>query len=169
MKKEKVHKDDCYNVGNATPCGLPEYINLCRSKEWKGVTCKNCLKKKSKVTSKDLQDMYTSVTQIGSNLTKEDIIVAPPDEVWDEEECNKKTIKYPEKTLVPKMTPLEKWEQWFQLSEDHVFSPSSSEVWDGAIDTICAYLKNELCTFHDVGLHGAEGILNKTKKKFKEE
>lgn len=62
-------------------------------------------------------------------------------------------------------TPFDKWEEWFKLCCDHSFSPQPHEVWDGAIDTLCAYLTNEMCS--ELGLDEIKRILDKTKKKFK--
>jgi len=53
---------------------------------------------------------------------------------------------------------LEKWTKWFETTCDHSFSPSDWEVWDGAIDTVCHYLENELVEFK-----GRDWILQKVK------
>ena len=161
--KNKIHKNADYK----TPCGLPSWRNLYRAIEWDDVTCKNCLKqhkveedleqvfdtaaeqKNSKLLPKLLEAWYDSVTEPGNNLTKNDILVQPPED-----------------DQLPK-TPFDKWNDWFHLSCDHSFSPSNEETWDGAIETVCTYLRNELCSVDDLGLSGADKILNKIKKKFK--
>lgn len=103
---------------------------------------------------------------------------------WKEVDCPKCLAKRPVKKekvhMINDPTPygakaeqqetaLEKWEEWFKLCCDHSFEPQADEVWDGAIDTVCGYLRNELCSIHALGLSGTDEILNKVKKKFKTE
>ena len=38
----------------------------------------------------------------------------------------------------------DKWKQWFVLCCDHPISPQPNEVWNGAVETVCAYLRNEI-------------------------
>ena len=64
-------------------------------------------------------------------------------------------------------TPYQKWDDWFHLSCDHSFSPDPTDIWDGAIDTVCFYLRNEMCM--GLGLPETDKILEQTKKKFKSE
>jgi|SRR3990167_275687 len=191
MSKEKIHK----NAKDQTPCGIPCWKNAKRANEWKYVTCKNCLKKRPpfklsdhqkafataveeednlksineelndllwsssspapSLKKEDFKSIYSQITEAGSGLTKEHILVPPSAEaletVFDAKEQPK--------------TPFEKWEQWFVLCCDHSISPQPHEVWDGAIDTICMYLINEMCS--ELGLDETNRILNKAKKKFK--
>ena len=70
-------------------------------------------------------------------------------------------------TVERSKTPFDKWNDWFALSCDYSFSPVEQEAWDGAIDTVCNYLLNELCGVLD--LTEADKLVNKIKKKFKNE
>lgn len=143
----KIHK--C-SIG-PTECGLPEWKNLRRSIKWVDVTCKNCLKKSPPWTTEDVElDAKEIFDEALSRKAIRDVYSA----------------QSPEEVSVG-MTPFEKWEQWFALSCDHSFSPSPTEVWNGAIDTVCAYLINEMCA--ELGLDETNCILNKAKKKFKTE
>lgn len=174
----KVHKDN----KDKTPCGIPCWKYAKRAKKWKNVTCRSCL------TSKDY---YSRKSFNHSTMAAQD-----PDELWNKERYekeksiyqydNKKSLSENEQELNKKFPlvdnfdevfdgttekekkiPFDKWEEWFKLCCDHSFSPQPDEVWDGAIETICAYLRNELCS--SLGLGEADRILGKAKKRFKTE
>lgn len=156
----KIHKD----ADGWTPCGLYSSRSLKRAIAWEDVTCKNCLKQRPPFKIKDYpsKDNLKEINEELNNLP------------WttESEEEDENGVSYPDEEVTQEQqpkTPYEKWEQWFTLSCDYSFSPSSYETWDGAIDTICTYLRNELCVAGDLGLGGADEILNKTKKKFKNE
>lgn len=186
MKQTKVHKDG--RIEHAvSPCGLPEYVLAKRSKDWSNVTCKNCLKRKGYATvkrqenlkeineelnnlswttededknvpnEKTFKEMYEQVTQTGSNLTEKDILVPPnDDELLPWTAGKEDQLK----------TPYQKWEAWYFLACDYPIDPQVDDVWNGAIDTVCKYLRNEMCT--ELGLDETDEILERTKKKFKE-
>lgn len=173
--KVKVHKQlnkDTF----CTECGIPEFKSAKRTNDWKLVDCKTCLRFKPKKKlknnntpmTKDFQDMYRSITETGSGLQKKDILAAPEnlDEIFEDainqEECTRPANE-------PPPIPYERWEEWFKLCCDHSFSPQPDEIWNGAIDTVCVYLRNQLCVIDSLGLSGADEILNKAKKKFKTE
>lgn len=172
MRKLKVHKDG----KDKTPCGITCWISAKRGNEWKYVTCKNCLAKRPPFKIKDHpKDNLKEINEELNNLpwTTENVeldatvpaVIKMKDEAYVPaaiktfaEELNRKQGN---------KTPFDKWEEWFKLCCDHSFSPQPGEVWDGAIDTICAYLTNEMCS--ELGLDETKRILDKTKKKFKTE
>ena len=79
-----------------------------------------------------------------------------------------KDLQMSKKKKIVEMTPFEKWECLWKTSCDHSAFPTTYESWDGAIDTICAYLQNELCGESGMELDQISSLLRKTKKKFKE-
>lgn len=143
MRKMKVHKQ-LQKDSFVTECGLAAHRSARRSNQWRYITCETCLKFRPPFKLKD----YLPAPPPADDL----------DEVFDAAAEEEKT---------PKRTPFDKWKDWFSLSCDYSFSPVDQEVWDGAIDTVCTYLRNELCS--PLGLNETDRILKKVKKKFKNE
>jgi len=61
---------------------------------------------------------------------------------------------------------LELWREYWKLSVDHPAGPVDHEVWDGAIDTVCSYLRNQLCDGEE-NLERIDEAIRKTKEKFR--
>lgn|SRR3990167_6737345 len=157
----KIHK----NAKDQTPCGIPCWKNAKRATEWSIVTCNSCLKNKPtwKIPPLPKTDNLEEVFAVGAR--KENNLSSINEDLnaldWTTEQQELDTAVEKEQ---PK-TPFDKWQDWFVLCCDHSISPQSHEVWDGAIDTICMYLLNEMCS--ELGLDETNRILNKAKKKFK--
>lgn len=186
----KVHK--CMSLSNfATVCGYPELNCLKRSDSWEEVTCGNCLKSLSTpVKEKNLcwcgsglKEKECVEESPYTQLEKKEILVddkkyCEKGTTCDEGWCYKKDKKQVLDEIVddndalsvePKKekekTPYQKWEDWHKLCCDWNIDPQYNDIWNGAIDTVCAYLVNEMCL--DLDLYRTYEIINKAKKKIK--